>query len=181
MYKVYISGHGAELTQGTLPIDTVLEINESLEKHDIELSRYIIDPAFTDEHFDWYEIDDNFHCTGAYLEASFITVEDEAGNEIYKEECCNLDVSHCENVKELYPEDSKVGVVGILTCLDVQKGTFASGTINSKEFNPELLSVTIRTLGDYDLIDSIHYNGSVIDDIDLGDTVSKNFIAYIEE
>jgi hypothetical protein len=82
MYKIYITGHGAELTQGTLPIDTVLEINELLEKHDIELSCYIIDSSFANDHFNWYEIDDNFHCTGAYLDSSFITVEDEAGNEI---------------------------------------------------------------------------------------------------
>jgi hypothetical protein len=181
MYKVYISGHGAELTQGTLPIDTVLEINESLETHDIELSRYIIDSTFADDHFDWYEIDDNFHCTGAYLDSSFITVEDEAGNEIYKEECCNLNVSNCDYTEELYPEDSKVGAIGVLTCLDVQKGTFTQGTINLKEFDPKLLSITVRSLGDYDLIDSIHYNGSEVDDIDLGDTTSKNFIAYIEE
>ena len=181
MYTIYITGYGAEITQGTLPIDTVTEINEALEEHDIELSSYIIDSTFSDDHFDWYEIDDNFHYTGAYLEESVIHVEDESGNVIYSEECSELNISNHEYTEGLYPEDSQVGAVGVITCLEVQKGTFTNGKLNSNEFDPKLLSISVRQLNDYSLISSIYYNGVEIDDLDLGDTCSKDFIAYIEE
>lgn len=180
MYKIYIAGRGAEMTQGTLPIETVLEINESLKENDIELNEYITDYDFADEYFDWYEIDDHFHCMGAYVDNSSIIIEDESGNEIYTEECSNLQIANNDWVDEIYPEDSKVGEIGVLTCLDVQKGTFLAGTLNSDSFDPSLLTIDIKGLGDTEFITSISYNGKEIDDLEFYDTITKDFIANLE-
>ena len=180
MYKIYIAGRGAEMTQGTLPIETVLEINESLKENDIELNEYITVYDFADEYFDWYEIDDHFHCMGAYVDNSSIIIEDESGNEIYTEECSNLQIANNDWVDEIYPEDSKVGEIGVLTCLDVQKGTFLAGTLNSDSFDPSLLTIDIKGLGDTEFITSISYNGKEIDDLEFYDTITKDFIANLE-
>ena len=180
MYKIYLDGHGAEMTQGILPIETVLEINESLKENDIKLNEYIIDHEFANEYFDWYEIDDHFHCMGAYVDNSGIRVEDESGNEIYVNDCSNLQIANNDWVDEIYPEDSKVGSIGVLTCLEVQKGTFLTGTLNSDSFDPSLLAISIKGLGDTEFITSISYGGKEIDDLDFYDTITKNFIANLE-
>lgn len=179
MYKVYISGYGAEMTQGTLPIDTVLEINETLKENDIQLNEYIIDSTFADDHFDWFEIDDHFHCMGAYVDDSFIKVEDEAGNEVYTEECSNLTVANNDWSDEIYPEDSTIGAIGVLTCSDIQKGTFLVGTLNIDSFNPDLLSIDTKGLGDSEFVTSISYDGKELEGLDFDISVSKNFIANL--
>lgn len=179
MFKIHISGFGAEVTQGALPIETVQQIYDELGEGD--LSNYISDCQFEDDKLDWYEIDSNFHAFGAYVEDSTIYVEDEQGNRIYQEECCNLKVADNDYTEELYPEDSKVGPIGILTCYEVQKGWFHTGDLNTEEFNPDLLSIEVKSLGDLDMVQTILYNGVELENADFGDTTTKDFIAHLED
>jgi hypothetical protein len=91
-----------------------------------------------------------------------------------------LQIANNDWVDEIYPEDSKVGSIGVLTCLEVQKGTFLTGTLNSNSFDPSLLAISIKGLGDTEFITSISYDGKEIDDLDFYDTITKNFIANLE-
>lgn len=179
-YSIYIKGYGAEVTQGILPEETVAEIYNSLKETDQELSNYLMDAQFSDDQLDWYEVDSNFHVTGAYLEDSTIYVEDESGNVIWQEECCNLK-TNLNYTQEIEPMDTVSGWVGVLTCLDIQKGTFVQGTLEVDEFNSELITIGVESLMDIDLINSIQYNEKDIDDLDFGDTMSKDFKAYLED
>jgi hypothetical protein len=178
MFKIHISGYGAEVTQGALPIETVEQIYDELG--DGDLSRYISDCQFEDDKLDWFEVDSNFHTTGAYVTESTIYVTDEADNLIYQEECCNLTVFANDYTEDIYPEDSKVGPIGVLTCYEIQKGWFHTGDLNTEEFNPELLSIEVKSLGDLDIVSTILYDGMELDAADFGDTTTKDFIAELE-
>ena len=179
-YTVYINGYGAEVTQGELPTSTVETIYAHLNESDVDLETYLIQGQFSDEVLDWYEIDSNFHSTGAYLDESTIFVEDENSNVVWSEECCNLE-SDLTYTTEIYPGETIADNVSVLTCLDIQKGTFTTGTLNTEVFDPSLISLKVNSLGDIDLISSIEYNGAEIDDLDFGDTSSKNFKAFLED
>ena len=179
MFKIHISGYGAEVTQGALPIEAVEQIYDELGEGN--LSNYISDCQFEDDKLDWYEIDSNFHSFGAYVTDSTIYVKDEADNVIYQEECCNLKVSDNDYTEDIYPEDSKVGPIGVLTCYEIQKGWFHTGDLNTEEFNPELLSIKVKSLGDLDMVSTILYNGIELDNADFSDTITKDFIADLED
>lgn len=179
-YTIYIKGYGAEVTQGILPEETVAEIYNTLKETDQELPDYLVESQFSDDRLDWYEVDSNFHTTGAYLDDSTIYVEDESGNVVWQEECCNLECEY-NHTDEIEPMDTVSGWVGVLTCLDIQKGTFTQGTLDVEEFNSELISIKVNSLMDIDLITSIQYNEEDIADLDFGDTISKDFKAYLED
>lgn len=179
-YTIYIKGYGAEVTQGELPAETVETIKRGLAETDSDLETYLVHGQFSDDVLDWYEIDSNFHSTGAYLDESTIEVEDETGTVIWKEECCNLETDF-NYTQEIYPGENIADEVSVLTCLDIQKGTFMTGTITAESFNSELLKLEAKSLGDIDIISSIKYNDVEIDDLDFGDTASKNFKAFLEE
>lgn len=179
-YTVYINGYGAEVTQGELPASTVEAIYKQLSESDIDLETYLVQGQFSDEVLDWYEIDSNFHSTGAYLDESTIFVEDESGTVVWSEECCNLE-SDFIYTNEIYPGEGISDDVSVLTCLDIQKGTFTTGTISAESFDSSLIKLKINSLGDIDLVSSIEYNGTEIDDLDFGDTSSKNFKAFLED
>ena len=178
MFKVYISGLGAEVTQGILPIETAIQIRE--EVGDGDLATYFMEGSYEDDKIDWYEVDSNFHAFGAYVEDTTIYVEDVAGNIIYQEECCNLTVFANDYTEDIYPEDSKVGPIGVLSCYEIQKGCFHTGDLNTEEFNPELLSIKVKSLGDLDIVSTILYDGIELDNADFSDTNTKDFITDLE-
>jgi hypothetical protein len=86
-YTVYINGYGAEVTQGELPAETVETINAGIIDSESDLETYLVQGQFSEDVLDWYEVDSNFHSTGAYLDESTIYVEDESGNIVWSEEC----------------------------------------------------------------------------------------------
>ena len=179
-YTVYINGYGAEVTQGELPAETVETINAGIIDSESDLETYLVQGQFSEDVLDWYEVDSNFHSTGAYLDESTIYVEDESGNIVWSEECCNLETNF-NYTQEIYPGENISDEVSVLTCLDIQKGTFTTGTISTDSFDSSLLKLEINSLGDIDIITSIKYNDVEVDDLDFGDTSSKNFKAFLEE
>jgi hypothetical protein len=179
-YTVYINGYGAEVTQGELPAETVETINAGIIDSESDLETYLVQGQFSEDVLDWYEVDSNFHSTGAYLDESTIYVEDESGNIVWSEECCNLETNF-NYTQEIYPGENISDEVSVLTCLDIQKGTFTTGTISTESFNSDLIKLEVNSLGDIDIISSIKYNDVEIDDLDFGDTTSKNFKAFLEE
>jgi hypothetical protein len=179
-YTVYINGYGAEVTQGELPAETVETINAGIIDSESDLETYLVQGQFSEDVLDWYEVDSNFHSTGAYLDESTIYVEDESGNIVWSEECCNLETNF-NYTQEIYPGENISDEVSVLTCLDIQKGTFTTGTISTESFNSDLIKLEVNSLGDIDIISSIKYNDVEIDDLDFGDTTSKNFKAILEE
>lgn len=179
-YTVYINGYGAEVTQGELPAETVETINAGIIDSESDLETYLVQGQFLEDVLDWYEVDSNFHSTGAYLDESTIYVEDESGNIVWSEECCNLETNF-NYTQEIYPGENISDEVSVLTCLDIQKGTFTTGTISTESFNSDLIKLEVNSLGDIDIISSIKYNDVEIDDLDFGDTTSKNFKAFLEE
>jgi hypothetical protein len=179
-YTVYINGYGAEVTQGELPAETVETINAGIIDSESDLETYLVQGQFSEDVLDWYEVDSNFHSTGAYLDESTIYVEDESGNIVWSEECCNLETNF-NYTQEIYPGENISDEVSVLTCLDIQKGTFTTGTISTDSFDSSLLKLEINSLGDIDIITSIKYNDVEVDDLDFGDTSSKNFKAFLED
>ena len=177
MYKIYIEGYGAEITQGALPIDIVTQIRSEIESNS-ELAAYLIEAQSSDDKLNWFDVDDNFHNYGALANDSTLYVEDEQGNVIYKEACFKLKCNTHYN-KELYPEDFDLEPIGVLTCIEKFKGRFCSGTI-SEEFDVSKLCLHIETLGDRALVTYITYNNSDLQDLDQGEAVSKDFFAYLE-
>ena len=179
-YTIYINGYGAEVTQGELPAETVESIKNGMADTDSDLESYLVHGQFSEDVLDWYEVDSNFHSTGAYLDESTIYVEDESGTVVWSEECCNLETNF-NYTQEIYPGENISDEVSVLTCLDIQKGTFTTGTISTESFNSDLIKLEVNSLGDIDIISSIKYNDIEIDDLDFGDTSSKNFKAFLEE
>ena len=57
MFKVYISGLGAEVTQGILPIETAIQIRE--EVGDGSFATYFMEGSYEDDKIDWYELSGN--------------------------------------------------------------------------------------------------------------------------
>jgi hypothetical protein len=178
MYKIYIEGYGAEITQGALPIDIVNQIRSEVEE-DSDLAEYFIEAQMSDDKLNWFDVDDNFHSYGAFTNDSTLYVEDEQGNIIFKEACFKLKCT-TEHTKELYPEDFELESIGVLTCIDKLKGCFYTGTISEK-FNSSKLCLHAEALGDHVLITSITYDNKELQDTDLGETISKNFFAYLED
>ena len=178
MYKIYIEGYGAEITQGALPIDIVNQIRSEVGE-DLELPEYLIEAQMSDDKLNWFDVDDNFHSYGAFTTDSTLYVEDEQGNIIFKEACFKLKCT-TEHTKELYPEDFELEPIGVLTCIDKLKGCFYTGTI-SEEFNSSKLCLRAEALGDHSLITSITYDSKELQDTDLGETISKDFFAYLED
>jgi hypothetical protein len=165
--KVYISGYGAEVTQGTLTNEKVEKIYESYDSLEEYFSEY-------DEDFSWYEIDDNFHCYGAYLAESLIQVIDDEGNTIYEKPCDELVTTELVT-NEIYSDDENSAI----TCVSTEKGTFFEGDFEINNFNPELLTLQIKVLEDFRMIHKVLYNGDEID----GDSVfstGKDFNVYID-
>lgn len=179
-YTVSITGYGAEVTQGMLPIESAESLLAQADEAGMSIADFIATSQDNDHLFDWYEIDDNFHAFGAYYNTAEIVVEDENGNVIYSDKATNVKVSENNVTESIYPEDSVNFAVGILTCIDTTKGTFTTGTINTEEFNPELLSIKIKALGEYPIIDSVEYNSASIEDLDFGDSFGKDFLAYLD-
>jgi hypothetical protein len=123
--KVYISGYGAEVTQGTLTNEKVEKIYESHDSLEEYFSQY------ADDDFSWYEIDDNFHCSAAYLEESSIQIIDDNGATIYERPCDEL--IYDESVTEpIYSTDEESAI----TCVSTEKGTFFEGYFEIEEFDP---------------------------------------------
>jgi hypothetical protein len=165
--KVYISGYGAEVTQGTLANEKVEKIYESYDSLEEYFSEY-------DEDFSWYEIDDNFHCYGAYLAESLIQVIDDQGNTIYEKPCDELVTTELVT-NEIYSDDENSAI----TCVSTEKGTFFEGDFEINNFNPELFTLQIKVLEDFRMIHKVLYNGDEID----GDSVfstGKDFNVYID-
>ena len=166
--KVYISGYGAEVTQGTLTNEKVEKIYES---HD-SLEEYF--GQYADDDFSWYEIDDNFHCSAAYLEESSIQIIDDNGTTIYERPCDEL--IYDESVTEpIYSTDEESAI----TCVSTEKGTFFEGDFEIEEFVPELLTLKIKRLESFKMVSEIFYNGEEIP----GDFVfsnGKDFNVYID-
>lgn len=179
MYKLYIEGTGAEITQGCLPIDIVDEIYSEIE-NDSELPAYFIDAQMSDDKLNWFDVDDNFHLYGAFVNDSILYVENDKGEVVY-EKNCNILKCHTTYTKELYPEDFEFEPIAVLTCIEKFKGGFFEGYINTNEFNPASLCLNISNLGDRSLIESVTYEGNELQDVDNGDSISKDFIVYLEK
>ena len=166
--KVYISGYGAEVTQGTLTNEKVEKIYESHDSLEEYFSQYV------DDDFSWYEIDDNFHCSAAYLEESSIQIIDEQGTTIYERPCDEL--IYDEVITEpIYSTDEECAI----TCVSTEKGTFFEGDFEIEEFNPELLTLKIKRLESFKMVSEVFYNGVEIS----GDFVfsnGKDFNVYID-
>ena len=166
--KIYISGYGAEVTQGTLnneKVEKIYETHDSLQEY---FSQYV------DDDLSWYEIDDNFHCYGAYLVESLIQVIDEEGTTIYEKPCDELATTELVT-EEIYSDDENSAI----TCVSTEKGTFFEGDFEIDNFDPELLTLEIKRLEDFRMIYKVFYSGSEID----GDSVfstGKDFNVYID-
>lgn len=182
-YSIYISGYGAEVTQGSISPENIEKIYQVLESNSSTENTYdiasaVVELDFAEDGFQWFDIDDNFHASGAYLSDSTLYVENENGDVIYSIPCHEIEnlKSH-ETYDAMAPEDTGFG---ILTCYSIEKGCFGSGTITVEEFDPKLISLQIDALEDIEIITSIRYNDTEIDDYDYGDTMQKDFQAYLD-
>lgn len=179
MYKLYIVGNGAEITQGCLPIEIIEEIYSEIENIS-ELPAYFIDAQISDDKLNWFEVDDNFHAYGAIPSESTLYVENANGEIVYESNCnalkCNISYTN-----ELYPEDFKLEPIGVLTCIEKFKGDFFEGYIDTQEFNPLSICLNIKNLGDRSIIETVTYEGNTLDNVNNGDSISKDFIVYLEE
>jgi len=166
--KVYISGYGAEVTQGTLKNEKVEQIYESYDSLEDYFTQYV------DDDFSWYEIDDNFHCYGAYLAESLIQVIDGDGNTIYENPCDELVTTELVT-NEIYSDEEKSAI----TCVSIEKGTFFEGDFEVDNFDPELLTLEIKVLEDFRMIYKVLYNNDEIDG-DFVFSTGKDFNVYID-
>jgi len=180
-YSIYITGYGAEVTQGSLAAEEVAKVYKLIEESGDEyfdVAAAIVELDYAEDGFQWWEIDDNFHASGAYLGDSTLFVENEDGVVIYSVPCHEIENLQSHVTWDVQaPEDSGIG---ILTCYSVEKGCFGSGTISVDEFDPKLISLKIDTLEDTEIVTSIHYNDAEINDYDYGDTMQKDFQAYLD-
>ena len=179
MYKLYITGDGSEITQGCLPIEIIDEIYSEIEK-DSELPAYFIDAAMSDDKLNWFDVDDNFHAFGATPSSSTLLVENDKGEIVYEKRCNTLKC-HVTYTTELYPEDFEFEPIGVLTCIEKFKGDFCIGYVNEDEFDLSNICLHINNLGDHSIIDSISYKGVELQDASHGDSISKDFIVYLEK
>lgn len=165
--KVYISGYGAEVTQGSLTNEKIEKIYESYNSLEEYFSEYSDD-------FSWYEIDDNFHCSAAYLAESSIQVIDEEGTTIYEKPCDELFYDELVT-NPIYSTDDECAI----TCVSTEKGTFFEGDFDVDDFNNELLTLKIKRLESFKMVSEVFYNGVQIP----GDFVfsnGKDFNVYID-
>ena len=165
--KVYISGYGAEVTQGFLTNEKVEEIYGSYDSLEEYFGEYVDD-------FSWYELDDNFHCYASYLEESSIQIIDEGGTTIYEKPCDEL-VYNELITNPIYSTDDTYAI----TCVCTEKGTFFEGDFEIENFNPELLTLQIKRLGSFKMVSEVFYDGEEV----FGDfvfSVGKDFNVYID-
>lgn len=177
MYKISLIGTGAEITQGFLPIDTIESIYEDMDIDDISLEDYLLESLSDPNKLDWYEVDDNFHETGPYLEKTLIQIEQENCDAII------IDTKECdielEVIEELTPTTSLTSDLAVLTCIDESYGVFFTSTIK-ETFNPSLLKLKVKSLNTHSIIYNIEYNSQALINESSEPTLSKNFIASIE-
>ena len=178
MFKIIVTGIGAEITQGFLPSDVVEDIYQDMEDT-ISLNDYLLESLSDPNKLDWYEIDDNFHYTGAYLLKSKVVILDKH-NHILRE--LNSDSIQIEEdvIDEIYPNTTLSSDLAVLTCADESSGTFFTSIVNEK-FNLSLLKFKVKTLKDtYSIIHEVEYNGSTLVDETTEPTLSKDFIVSLE-
>jgi hypothetical protein len=183
MYTIYIKGFGAEITQGTLPIDTVSEIYSAIDSSNISLEEYLLEAIYDSDQIDWFEIDSNFHSFGAIKQKSELIVENSNTKEIvFQDACVNL-TSVDTVIDEIYPENvntSLIGLVGVLTCVESSKGTLTYH-LNVPEFDPSLLEIHCDVLGTHEIIQTVRYQDYFFIIPGSESTEIINFSATLEE
>jgi len=179
MYKIYISGNGFEITQGALPMETIEQIYSEIE-NELALAEYLIDAVQSDDKLNWFEVDDNFHELGADMNDSILYVEDSQGIVVFKKPCDEIK-NHITITTELYPEDFELELIGVLTCIEKIKGTFFTGYIDTKDFNPNNIQIDVKSLGDTEVVYSIGYEGKELSNIESSEYSSIDFNVYLDK
>ena len=176
LYKIEISGYGAEVTIGTL------------EKYQCELIKNndseLID--IVNENFDWRDMDNLYHNFGACSDY-LITVKDEHEKVLYE--------IYSENLSEFDNESNKFELVErnlfeainkdpAIMCISFQKGIIYETEVIAQEFNIEKLKITIDEevgINSYlwgDIIRAVKYNEEEL--CSTGQyTDEKSFEAYV--
>ena len=186
MLHISISGIGAEVTQGALPAQVMESIYEEIGDLTIgSLEEYFSDAIEDENKLNWFEIDDNFHAFGPFLDTSTLTITDNNGKIIYQSGCSDLNQEHSET-EELDVHASiatyMIGEVVGLTCTEIHKGEYAEGTINTDVFDPEKLKVHVAVLGSmYHIIESISYDDVEISNTSSSNSYPKDFIVSVKE
>jgi len=173
MFKIIVAGLGAEITQGFLPIDVVESIYEDMDEY-TTLEDYLLESMSDPNKLDWYDIDDNFHDTGAYFLKSKVIIQDENGQTI-QEINSNRCIKDEEVIDDLYADIE----LAVLTCIDESYGTFFESTVN-KPFDLSQLKLKIKSLNTHSIIYDVEYDNQILTNEYSGSTLSKNFIASIE-
>ena len=171
MFKIIVTGLGAEITQGFLPIETVESIYEDMDDN-LSLEDYLLESLSDPNKLDWSDIDDNFHESGPYINHSSIVIEQIDQNAI-------LTLNEYIVEDELYEEETNDDLC-LLTCIDESKGTFFESVVN-EPFNLSLLKIKTKTIRSYSIITDIEYDGRLLVNQTAQSTLSKNFIAILEK
>jgi len=169
MFKITVTGLGAEITQGFLPIETVESIYEDMDNN-LSLEDYLLESLSDPNKLDWTDIDDVFHDTGAYTSTAVITVNG-----------MPYDLHEFTVEEEILAEDFEIADdIRILTCIDESKGNFFSSEIEDM-FDSSLLKIKTKSIKSYSIITDLEYDGRRLINQSNEPTLSKNFIAILEE
>ena len=117
---------------------------------------------------------------GADIDDSILYVEDAYGVLVFKKPCDEIK-NHTTITEELYPEDFKLELIGVLTCIEKIKGTFFTGYIDTEDFNPANIKLHVDTLGDMSVVHSIVYEGNELLYKEMIDYTSTDFIVYLDK
>ena len=184
-YAFNITGTGAEVTQGRVTKDFIQEIYSKLIDEET-LEGYFMNLDEEDE-ICWYDIDDNFHSTGAFIDGCTVSVytigtPETPGTLLYEVPASELRVAMNNVTEEVLPSENSIhGSINVLTCQDIYEGFIFTGILSVNDFNPKLLSCVTDTLGDITLIKAVYYNCKPIDVNIMSGTRHKKFIADLAE
>lgn len=187
-YTVTVHGYGGEMAMGK--IDP--KIAEYFKDNGISLSDYASswgEPG-DEDYIDlpeelqpftqgsWYDCDNIEHCSGAEFGGSWVTVEDENGNEVWQAETgsaledqgCEVACFCTEDIEDYCDRDNAVFVGQ-----NFEKGRFFCGELNLKQpFDPAKFKFTYSELAGWSILNAIEYDGEEIDGTDGYDTTGKS-------
>lgn len=196
-YTVRIHGYGGEIAMGTVDPSVV----EYFRENKISLPEYASswgepgDEDYIDVPEDmqpfsqgnWYDCDNIEHCSGAEFGGSWITVDDENGNEVWQVELgwaledlgCEIECFCNEEIEE-HVNDTKAVFVG----QNFEKGQFFEGELYLTEpFDPAKFKFMYSEISGWSVLNSVEYATEELDGSDGYSTAGKSssYTFYYQE
>jgi hypothetical protein len=182
-YTIHLTGYGGEIVLGSITPEQYEywrdnNIDDLLSDWDNELE--IDDDLRIFRDGSWHECDDLVHENGIeFSDLSYVTVYDEAGNEVWSSPLGTAALEDHGVDPEGFAQDEfyvryDSAATHVFLGQSTEKGTFFTGEFETLgRFDPRRLSFSTTDIGGWQLVNGVSYESEIIEDTGGYDTRGK--------